>query len=120
MDGMHCEQHYLSDYYFDGDKHVSASWQYEFAPTPTIAQVTLGDFSESNHASWSEVMVGFESCTYLDSAGVTRNDSLPGTAGPSAIRVLARSGMASITYGMRSVNCSASTVLNLFFWGRVY
>jgi len=120
MDGMLCEEYYLWDYYYSGDKHVSASWQFELAPTPTIAQITLGDFAESDHASVAQAMLGFESCTYLDPSGVTRTDALPGTSGQSANRILARNRLASVTFGMRSVNCSASVVLNLFFWPSVF
>ena len=44
MNGMHQEQHWA---YNLGSNDFTASHDFELPPTPTLAQVTLGDFMSS-------------------------------------------------------------------------
>jgi hypothetical protein len=119
MDAMYCEEYYLSDMYYATDYHTSQSWHYELAPAPAIAQIALGDFDETGRTDYGRVNIGFEECVYLDGS-VTRTDNLPGTAGASAVRMISRNGLASVTFGIRSVNCSVSILLNIFQWPAVW
>jgi hypothetical protein len=72
MNGMHQEQHWA---YNLGSNDFTASHDFELPPTPTLAQVTLGDFYEFDDKSHAEL--GFTSCVFVDASGVTRTDTFP-------------------------------------------
>lgn len=114
MNGMHQEQEWA---YTTGGDDYTASWQYELPPTPTLAQISLGDYYEFDDQA--HVDLGFTSCTYVDQNGVTRTDNFPDIDQVGATHLFGRNGLASASYAMRVANCAASCVVNLFFWDNV-
>jgi hypothetical protein len=114
MDAMHQEQHWIAN---PNSDDYSASHHYEFPPTPTLAQITMGDYYEFDDKS--HVDLGFISGSFLDSSGVTRPLTYPDIDAFDAVRVIAQPGMASAVYGARASNAAGSYVVNFFFWGEV-
>jgi hypothetical protein len=114
MDAMHQEQHWILS--MDEDDST-LSHHYEFPPTPTLAQITMGDYYEFDDQS--HVDLGFISGSYLDSNGVTRPLNYPDIDALDAVRVIAQPGMASAVYGAKAVHAYGSYVVNFFFWGEV-
>jgi hypothetical protein len=111
---MHQEQHWA---YTTGSDDYSSTHHFELPPTPTLAQVTLGDFFEFDDKS--HVDLGFISGSFLDSSGVTRPLNFPDIDALDAVHVFAQPGLASAVYGTKISNASASYVVNFFFWDQV-
>jgi hypothetical protein len=115
MNGMHQESAWA--YSFDSNDY-SASFQYELAPTPTLAQISLAGYFEFDDQA--HVDAGFTGCTFLDEHGVTRTESFKDIDYPDAVIVFGRNGLASASYQIRVSNCAARVILNFFFWDRVF
>jgi hypothetical protein len=114
MNGMHQEENWA--YTIDSD-NFTASHDYELPPTPTLAQITLGQFYE--FGDQSHVDLGFTSCAYLDEHGVTRTDLFPDIDDLDSVHVFARNGLARADFQIRVSNMFASYVVNFFFWDEV-
>lgn len=110
INGMHQEQKWA---YTEGSDNYSASYDVEFPPTPTIAQITLADFFEFDDQS--HVDLGFTSCSFLDENGVTRTDTFPDIDDLAAVHVFARNGLVRADYQIRVSNLAAACVVNFFF-----
>ena len=115
MNGMHQEQHWA---YNLGSNDFTASHDFELPPTPTLAQVTLGDFYEFDDKSHAEL--GFTSCVFVDASGVTRTDTFPDIDALDAIRVFGRNGLARADFQLRVSNVSASLRGQLFHLGHLF
>ena len=114
MNGMHQEQHWG---YTVGSGERTGSHDFKLPPTPTLAQITLGDFYEFGDKS--HVNLGFTSCTYLDENGVTQTDTFPGIDEGGTVHVFGRHGLTSADFQVGVSNIFASYVVNFFFWDSV-
>src|SRR5262249_28032718 len=114
MNGMHQEQHWALT--TDSDSYL-ATHEYDLPPTPTLAQISMGDIYEFDDQS--HVELAFISGSFLDSDGVTRPLNFPDIDDPNATHVFAQPGLASATYGLRVSNAQGSAVVNFFFWDQV-
>jgi len=114
MNGMHQEQHWA---FTTGSDDFNSTHHFELPPTPTLAQVTLGDFFEFDDKS--HVDLGFISGSFLDSDGVTRPLNFPDIDSLDAVRVFAQPGLVSAVFGTRASNAYGSYVVNFFFWDHV-
>jgi hypothetical protein len=93
MNGMHQEQHW--GYTVDSDEQTHSD-DYKLPPTPTLAQITVGDFYEFDDKSHANL--GFTSCTYLDQNGVPQTDTFPGIHEGGTVHVFGRNGLTSATF----------------------
>ena len=114
MNGMHQEQHWA---YTTGSDDYLATHEFDLPPTPTLGQISMGDYYEFDDQS--HVELAFISGSFLDSDGVTRPLNFPNIDDFNATRVFAQPGLASATCGLRVSNASGSAVLNFFFWDQV-
>lgn len=101
-----------------GSGDYSVSFQYEFSPTPTLAQMCLSTYYEFDNKAHAEL--GFTGCTYVDHNGVTYTDTFPDIDAVLATRTFGRNGLTSASYALRVSNSYASAVVNFFFWDSVF
>lgn len=114
MNGMHQEQHW--GYTLDSDEQTK-SYDFKLPPTPTLAQITVGDFFEFDDQSHANL--GFTSCSYLDGNGVTQTDMFPGIHEGGTVHVFGRNNLTSATFQVGVSNIFVSFVVNFFFWDSV-
>ena len=110
---MHCE--WWFGFPFPDSDSFTASYHYELPPTPTIAQLSLVNYSEGDDQS--SVTLNFKSVDYLDGA-VTRRDDFD-ASGYVEPTIVIRNGMARIDWVIEA-NCYVTHMINLFFWDSVY
>ncbi len=115
MDGMHQETQWA---FTTGSDNYSASYLYELAPTPTIAQISLVKYFEFDDEA--HVDLGFTSCSFVDQDGVTRTDTFLDIDHVDNVTAFARNGLVSASYEMRVSNCHAACLVNFFFWPNVF
>ena len=84
----------------------------EMPPTSTIGQVGIVDYFDSTDPN--NTSGGFDSCQFIDQFGVQRTNVLNGAAS------FDQNNMVRVDFTMfASADCSASYIVNLFFWPNV-
>jgi hypothetical protein len=113
MNGMHQEANQL----FTDSDSFNATFQFELAPTPTCAQISLSTYVELS--DMARVDLGFISCTFLNKNNLTQIDKFPDARAEGAITAFARNGLSSVSYQMNIADCIATCLVNFFFWSAV-
>jgi hypothetical protein len=114
MNGMHQEEWVVST---SGSDDLKATHHYLLPPTPTCAQITLGDYYEFDDQSHGEL--GFMFCRYLDSHGLEKTDIFQPVTGYYPTHVFARMNLIYAEFELVASNAFISGVLNFFFWNEV-
>ena len=90
----------------------------ELPPTSTIAQLSLVDYYE--FAGQAHVDLGFTRVEFLDGGGVPRHDDFLSIDDFDSTKLVARNRMIRADYSMQVANCSASYLINYFFWPSIH
>lgn len=115
MNGMHYQYGWAST---TGSDDYTASWHYELPPTPTIGELSLGDYFEFDDKA--HVDLGFTHVEYLGPQGQTSHNDYPDIDSFDVQHDVSITNMTRADWAMRVSNCTASFLLNLFFWDSVY
>jgi hypothetical protein len=107
---MHLEQRI---YYNSDDDWYSQSFHYNLGPTPTIAELQMVDYYEFDDQAKFDL--GFTHVEWMDGS-TPRHDDFPGIDSFDSPKYVVRMNMTRIDWSMQLANCSASHIINLYYW----